>query len=93
MKPAAQGPAGDALPGYYYYFYPIKSFSKPPEMKPTPTTAPPPPTPLPVHATVTMVDPPNKGMEPLFMAISGFIGMALMFVFSVLFLPKFDKIR
>lgn len=28
--------------------------------------------------------------SPLFMAISGFIGMALMFVFSVLMFPKFS---
>lgn len=30
----------------------------------------------------------QKSVEPLFMAMSGFIGMALMFVLSVLFLPK-----
>lgn len=28
-------------------------------------------------------------MEPLFMAISGFIGMAVMFVLSMVVLPKF----
>lgn len=89
VKPAAQGPAGDSLPGYYYYFYPIKSFTKAPEK--TSSTPPPVTQPIPVH--VTMMQPPNKGMEPLFMAISGFIGMALMFVFSVLFLPKFGKFR
>lgn len=30
----------------------------------------------------------SKALEPLFMAISGFIGMAVMFVFSMVFLPK-----
>lgn len=29
--------------------------------------------------------------NPLFMAISGFIGMALIFMASVLFLPRFDN--
>lgn len=29
--------------------------------------------------------------NPLFMAISGFIGMALMFMASVLFVPKFEN--
>ncbi|RZC33952.1 hypothetical protein BDFB_008046, partial [Asbolus verrucosus] len=31
----------------------------------------------------------KKALEPLFMAISGFIGMAVMFVLSVLVFPKF----
>jgi hypothetical protein len=35
----------------------------------------------------------EKSVEPLFMAIAGFVGMALMFAFSVLFLPKFGNIR
>ena len=35
----------------------------------------------------------NKSVEPLFMAIAGFVGMALMFAFSVLFLPKFGNLR
>lgn len=33
-------------------------------------------------------DKKSKALEPLFMAISGFIGMAVMFVMSVLVLPK-----
>lgn len=36
-----------------------------------------------------MEDKKPKTLEPLFMAISGFIGMAVMFVLSVLVLPKF----
>jgi hypothetical protein len=35
----------------------------------------------------------NKSVEPLFMAVAGFVGMALMFAFSVLFLPKFGNLR
>ncbi|XP_034234138.1 uncharacterized protein LOC117641130 [Thrips palmi] len=35
----------------------------------------------------------NKSVEPLFMAMSGFIGMTLMFVMSVLFLPKWGALR
>ncbi|PSN44700.1 hypothetical protein C0J52_11841 [Blattella germanica] len=35
----------------------------------------------------------NKSVEPLFMAIAGFVGMALMFAFSVLFMPKFGNLR
>ncbi|XP_056645265.1 uncharacterized protein LOC130450708 [Diorhabda sublineata] len=33
----------------------------------------------------------KKGLEPLFMAISGFVGMAVMFVISMLILPKFEN--
>ncbi|KAL0267961.1 UNVERIFIED_CONTAM: hypothetical protein PYX00_010077 [Menopon gallinae] len=94
VRPAAQG----LLPGYYYYYYPIKSFLKtytPPgsygsSPKPTTTTT---PKPVMMHATVHMTDASNKSVEPLFMAISSFIGMALMFAFSVLFVPKFGKLR
>lgn len=35
----------------------------------------------------------QKSVEPLFMAMSGFIGMALMFIMSVLFLPKWGALR
>jgi hypothetical protein len=35
----------------------------------------------------------NKSVEPLFMAVAGFVGMALMFAFSILFLPKFGNLR
>lgn len=35
----------------------------------------------------------KKALEPLFMAISGFIGMAVMFVLSVLILPKFGILK
>lgn len=35
---------------------------------------------------------PHK-LEPLFMAISGFIGMTVMFVLSALILPKFSALK
>lgn len=35
----------------------------------------------------------SKGLEPLFMAISGFIGMAVMFILSVIVLPKFGVLK
>lgn len=33
---------------------------------------------------------PSKSLEPLFMAISGFIGMAVMLLFSVVVMPKLN---
>ncbi|XP_018330960.1 uncharacterized protein LOC108740920 [Agrilus planipennis] len=35
----------------------------------------------------------KKSLQPLFMAISGFIGMAAMIIISILCLPKFGKIK
>lgn len=35
----------------------------------------------------------KKGLEPLFMAISGFVGMAVMFVISTMVLPKFKLLK
>ncbi|XP_045482483.1 uncharacterized protein LOC123686417 isoform X2 [Harmonia axyridis] len=100
--------------GYYYYYYPIKSFldeitSQPsekdhhyshshkphydikPKQKPnynyhTHTHQ------HNVKISTTKAadgDKKNNKLEPLFMAISGFIGMAVMFVLSVLIFPKF----
>ncbi|XP_065165388.1 uncharacterized protein [Atheta coriaria] len=40
-----------------------------------------------------MMDDKKKGLEPLFMAISGFIGMTVMFILSALVLPKFHKLK
>lgn len=34
-----------------------------------------------------------KALEPLFMAISGFVGMAVMFVLSMVVLPKLGVIK
>lgn len=36
--------------------------------------------------------PKNKALEPLFMAISSFMGMAMMFLFSMVFLPQFRQV-
>ncbi|XP_022914699.1 uncharacterized protein [Onthophagus taurus] len=41
----------------------------------------------------TEMKPKKKGLEPLFMAISGFIGMSVMFVLSMLILPKFGHVK
>ncbi|KAK4871621.1 hypothetical protein RN001_015745 [Aquatica leii] len=49
-----------------------------------------------VHITTTksIIDhDKKKAMEPLFMAMSSFIGMAVMFVLSILFLPKFGNFK
>lgn len=49
-----------------------------------------------VHIVSTSNSPDNnkkKGMEPLFMAVSSFVGMAVMFVLSILFLPKFGGLK
>jgi len=82
VEPASHGIAGDKYPGYYYYFYPIKSFqhnSEISEMNSQQNGAE-------AQAPNQMED--NKSVEPLFMAMTGFIGMASMFIVSVLFLPK-----
>ncbi|XP_021922772.1 uncharacterized protein LOC110831262 isoform X2 [Zootermopsis nevadensis] len=88
--------------GYYYYFYPIKSFdtesTKTNEVKQTNTPA---PSSKPASQMATMIPTAmmifdsgtNKSVEPLFMAVAGFVGMALMFAFSVLFFPKFGNLR
>lgn len=46
-----------------------------------------------VHITSAKETEKKKVMEPLFMAVSSFIGMAVMFVLSVLFLPKFGGLK
>ncbi|KAF5296886.1 hypothetical protein FQR65_LT10152 [Abscondita terminalis] len=49
-----------------------------------------------VHITTTksIVDQDKKkAMEPLFMAVSSFIGMAVMFVLSILFIPRFGGFK
>ncbi|XP_060537068.1 uncharacterized protein LOC132708636 isoform X2 [Cylas formicarius] len=72
----------DDSAGYYYYYYPIKSFldkftsSYNNDAK--------------QHniAIKTETEKPVKKMEPLFMAISGFIGMAVMLVITMVVFPK-----
>lgn len=46
-----------------------------------------------VPTAMMVMDGGNKNMEPLFMAIANFIGMALLFAVSVLFFPKFGSLR
>ncbi|KAB0801115.1 hypothetical protein PPYR_05469 [Photinus pyralis] len=91
--------------GYYYYYYPISSFldgtaahshvipSEPQYVEPDSHNAQ-------YHAhthqhnvhistTKSPAYDKKRVMEPLFMALSSFIGMAVMFVLSIIFLPKF----
>lgn len=48
-----------------------------------------------IHAMPTygavLPPPKSKAIEPLFMAISSFMGMAMMFLFSMVFLPSFKN--
>lgn len=44
-----------------------------------------------VNIKKEIVKKPENKLEPLFMAISGFVGMAVMFVLSLVVLPKFGK--
>ncbi|KAF5300186.1 hypothetical protein FQA39_LY11220 [Lamprigera yunnana] len=91
--------------GYYYYYYPLNSFmdtshahellkphqhhietEKPGALYHAHTHQ------HNVHITTTksiLDHDKKKGLEPLFMAVSSFIGMAVMFVLSILFIPKF----
>ncbi|EFA11883.2 hypothetical protein TcasGA2_TC004298 [Tribolium castaneum] len=90
---------GDDGTGYYYYYYPVKSFLddmasqstshdyqySSTNHKDTKHTSEKPH----YHQYHSHTHQHNKALEPLFMAISGFIGMAVMFVLSVLVFPKF----
>lgn len=44
-----------------------------------------------INKTAAEEQKPTKSLEPLFMAISGFIGMAVMFLFSVVVMPKLSS--
>nr|CAD7429453.1 unnamed protein product [Timema monikensis] len=91
-------------PGYYYYFYPIKSFNKGEEKNnnkenvafatnQVPSVNPQFAEMVPTAMMLLEGGTNDRTVEPLFVAMAGFIGMALMFVFSVLFLPKFGTLR
>ncbi|XP_019868879.2 uncharacterized protein LOC109597556 isoform X2 [Aethina tumida] len=67
--------------GYYYYYYPIKSFIDELSSKQSHNINI-------SHAKGDMEEKKTKAMEPLFMAISGFIGMAVMFVMSIFWFPR-----
>nr|CAD7261321.1 unnamed protein product [Timema shepardi] len=91
-------------PGYYYYFYPINSFNKGEEKNnnkenvafatnQVPSVKPQFAEMVPTAMMLLEGGTNDRTVEPLFVAMAGFIGMALMFVFSVLFLPKFGTLR
>ncbi|XP_072401911.1 uncharacterized protein [Diabrotica undecimpunctata] len=68
--------------GYYYYYYPIKSFID--HMSGSTVTI--------KKERDKMEEKDKKGLlEPIFMAVSGFVGMAVMFVISMIILPKFGS--
>ncbi|XP_015523274.2 uncharacterized protein LOC107226840 [Neodiprion lecontei] len=76
-------------PGYYYYFYPLKSFMNELQVNHAYNTIQ--HNIKPQHADLTAASSEKQVANPLFMAISGFIGMALIFMASVLFLPKIEN--
>ncbi|GLH07535.1 Uncharacterized protein GBIM_13018 [Gryllus bimaculatus] len=95
---ASNKPDSGTIPGYYYYYYPIKSFMQGTDMKKPEPDAKHPGSKKPmmghmVPTAMMVMDNGEKNVEPLFMAIAGFVGMALMFAASVLFLPKFGTLR
>ncbi|CAH1129046.1 unnamed protein product [Ceutorhynchus assimilis] len=82
LSPHEAGPSEDA--GYYYYYYPIKSFLDEITSQPSEEHS--------HNVTIQTADGHKKEvkpMEPILMAISGFLGMAAMFVLSMMVLPKF----
>ncbi|XP_076262549.1 uncharacterized protein LOC143197742 isoform X2 [Rhynchophorus ferrugineus] len=66
--------------GYYYYYYPLKSFFD--KLQPTEASHN-----ITISTEATRKE--AKPIEPLFMAISGFIGMAVMALVSMIIVPKF----
>lgn len=87
VSPTDQG----TIPGYYYYFYPIKSFM-PNATGDTNSSA---------HDMMMMMmdgqdmadDNKDNRIDPLFLAVAGFVSMATIVSFSILFLPKFGDHR
>ncbi|CAH1186993.1 unnamed protein product [Phyllotreta striolata] len=67
---------------YYYYYYPIKSFADEMTSQVSDSHT------VKIKKEIEPKKSDNK-LEPLFMAISGLVGMAVMFVFSMIVLPKF----
>ncbi|KAG8224333.1 hypothetical protein J437_LFUL004289 [Ladona fulva] len=80
-------PSTGAMPGYYYYYYPIKDFPKKEEGM----------------GNGDMKEEGNgmengngneaKMVEPLFIAVAAFTGLSLLFMFSMIFLPKLGFFR
>lgn len=87
VSPSDQG----TIPGYYYYFYPIKSFM-PNATGDNNSSA---------HDMMMMMmdgqdmadDNKDNRIDPLFLAVAGFVSMATIVSFSILFLPKFGDHR
>ncbi|XP_067215888.1 uncharacterized protein [Linepithema humile] len=74
-------------PMYNYYFFPLKSFASELQRDQHQAAI------APVFAATETAESPQKQlMNPLFVAIGTFISMALLFMMSVLFLPKLPQL-
>ncbi|XP_030756079.1 uncharacterized protein LOC115882272 isoform X3 [Sitophilus oryzae] len=78
---SAEIPTEDS--GYYYYYYPLKSFF---DKLTHPTDA---SHNITINQETSAMKKEKKPLEPLFMAISGFVGMAVMALVSMVLVPKF----
>lgn len=91
VTPTDQG----TLSGYYYYFYPIKSFMTNAAQNNASVNTMMPMTMIPngMSTDMMMTDGNSeKSIEPLFIAMASFVGVAMMFILSILFMPKFGNL-
>lgn len=96
VVPADQG----TLSGYYYYFYPIKSFMANAAQANLSVNTMMPMTMMPNGMSTDMMSSgmmmtggsSEKSIEPLFIAMASFVGVAMMFILSILFMPKFGNL-
>ena len=103
VKPLKQGQMEGPLSGYYYYYFPIKNLLT--KTNDTATTSSSVTAssssssssshmPQEVEESVTTtIDPSNNAVEPLFVAVTSFIGLALVFLFSIVLVPRFHNIK
>ncbi|XP_012258159.2 uncharacterized protein LOC105687270 [Athalia rosae] len=78
-------------PGYYYYFYPLKTFMN--EIQGDQGYTAIQQSVQPDNFNVATESSEKQVSNPLFVAISGFVGMALIFMASVLFMPRFGSME
>ncbi|XP_022186596.1 nuclear transcription factor Y subunit beta-like [Nilaparvata lugens] len=89
-------PEQGTIPGYYYYFYPIKNLmgngndGQNQQMDGNNNSG------MMTQqdmAMMMMQQGPTKSIQPLFFAMASFVSVAMMFVLSILFMPKFGNHR
>ncbi|RZF45129.1 hypothetical protein LSTR_LSTR000539 [Laodelphax striatellus] len=87
-------PEQGTIPGYYYYFYPIKNLmgnnAQNQQMDGDSGGM------MQQQDMAMMMMPqggPTKSIQPLFFAMASFVSVAMMFVLSILFMPKFGNHR